>query len=34
MNQEKLLEYYEKELQFLREMGTEFAERFPEQRLS
>lgn len=29
MNQEKLLEYYEKELQFLREMGTEFAERFP-----
>lgn len=29
MNQEKLLEHYEKELQFLREMGTEFAERFP-----
>ena len=29
MNQEKLLEYYEKELQFLREMGSEFAERFP-----
>ena len=29
MNQEKLLEYYEKELQFLREMGTEFAEQNP-----
>lgn len=29
MNEEKLLEYYEKELQFLRDTGTEFAKRFP-----